>query len=68
MSQVNKLLGRVNNDLERPFLCTKEGYCYYTSFLEESKGLIEIKSLKFKDDELAAFKNYKALREKQSCC
>ncbi len=47
-------------------LRTRQGYRYYISFLEESKGLIDIEPLKFKDDALAAFQNYKALREKKS--
>ncbi len=47
---------------------TRQGYRYYISFLEESKVLIDIKPLKFKDDALAAFKNYKALRKNQSGC
>ena len=65
---MNELLGRVYSDLERLFLCTRQGYRYYISFLEENKGLIDIEPLKFKDDALATFKNYEALREKQSGC
>ncbi len=68
MSQVNEFWGRVNNDLEGPFPCTRQGYWYYIFFFEESKGLIDIEPLKFKDDALAAFKDYKALREKKSVC
>ena len=68
MSRSTEFLGRVHSDLEGPFPRTRQGYRYYISFLEESTGLIDIEALKFKDDALAAFKNYKALREKQSCC
>ncbi len=68
MSQVIEFLGRVNSDLEGHFPRTRQGYRYYISFLERSKGLIEIEPLKFKGDALAAFKNYKSLREKQSGC
>ena len=66
--QVNEFLSRVNSDLEGPFPCTRQGYRYYISFLEENTGLIVIEPLKFKHDPLAAFKNYKALHEKQSGC
>ena len=48
--------------------CTIQGYWYYISFLEERTRVIDIEALKFKDDALAEFKNYKALREKQSGC
>ena len=64
MSQLTKFLGCVHSDLERPFPRTRQGYRYYISFLEESTGLIDVKQLKYKDDALTAFKNYKALREK----
>ncbi len=66
MSQVTEFLGRVHSDLEGPFPRTRQGYRYYISFFEESTGLIDIEALKFKDDALATFKNYKALCEKQS--
>ncbi len=66
-SQVNGFLGQVNSDLEGSFPRTRQSYRYYISFLEEDIGLIDIEPLK-KDDALAAFKNYKALREKQSGC
>ncbi len=66
MYQVNEFLGRVHSDLKGPFPRTRQSYWYYISFLEESIGLIDIKPLKFKDDALATFKNYKALHEKQS--
>ncbi len=68
MSQVDEFLGRVHSDLEGPFPRTRQDHWYYNSFLEESKGSIDIESLKFKDETLAAFKNYKALYEKQSGC
>ena len=68
MSQSTEFLGRVHSDLEGPFPRTRQGYRYYISFLEESTGLIDVEPLKYKDDALAAFKNYKALREKQSGC
>ncbi len=58
----------MHSDLERPFLHTKQGYRYYISFLEECTSLVDIEPPKFKDNTLAAFKNYKALREKQSGC
>ncbi len=67
-SQVNEFLSRVYSDLEGPFPRTRQGYRYYISFLEESESLIDIEPLKFKDNALAAFKNYKGLREKQSAC
>ena len=66
MSRTTGFLGRVNSGLKGPFPRTRQGYRYYISFLEESTGLIDIEPLKFKDDALAAFKNY--LREKQSGC
>lgn len=65
MSQAIEFLNRVHSDLERLFLLTRQNYRYYVFFLEESTGLINIKALKFKDDILATFKNYKVLREKQ---
>ena len=68
MSQSTEFLGWVHSDLEEPFPRTRQGYRYYISFLEESTGLIDIESLKYKDNALAAFKDYKALREKQSGC
>ncbi len=68
MFKLYEFLSRVHNDLEGSFACTRHGYRYYISFLEESKGLIDIEPLKFKDDVLAAFKNYKALLAKQSGC
>ena len=37
-------------------------------FLEESTRLIDVDLFKFKDDVLSIFKNYKALRKKQSGC
>ena len=68
MSPVTKFLGQVYSNLEGLFPRTKQGYRYYISFLEENTVLIDIEALKFKDDTLAAFKNYKALRKKQSGC
>ena len=68
MSQSTEFLDRVHSDLEGPFPRTRQGYRYYISFLEESTGLIDIEPLKYKDDALAAFKDYKALRERQSGC
>ena len=66
MSQVTEFLGQVYSDLEGPFPRTKQGYKYYISFLEENTGLIDIEALKFKDDALTTFKNYRALHKKQS--
>ena len=63
-----EFLNRVHSDLERHFLRTRQGYRYYISFLKESTRLINIEPLKYKDDALAAFKDYKALCERQSCC
>ncbi len=68
MTQVNEFLGRVNSDLEGFFSLTRQGYWYYIPFLEESKGFIDIEPLKFKEDALVAFKNNKALNEKESGC
>ena len=68
MSQSTEFLDQVHSDLEGPFLRTRQGYRYYIFFLEESTGLIDVEPLKYKDDVLAAFKNYKALREKKSGC
>ena len=68
MSQSSEFLARVHSDLEGPFPSTRQGYKYYISFLDESTGLIDIEFLKFKDDALKAFKDYKTLREKQSGC
>ena len=68
MSQSTEFLSQVYSDLERSFSRTRHGYRYYISFLKESTSLIDIKPLKYKDDILAVFKNYKTLREKQSDC
>lgn len=54
--------------MEGFFLWTRHGYRYYIFFLEESTGLIDVEPLKFKDDAIAAFKNYRALHENQSGC
>ena len=63
-SQVDGFFGRVNSDLEGSFPGTRQSYRYYISFLEKSTGLIDVGSQKFRDDALAASKNYKTLREK----
>ena len=68
MSQITEFLGRVHSDLEGLFPRTRQGYRYYISFLEESTSFIDIEAFKFKNDALAAFKNYRALREKQFGC
>ena len=68
ISKTTEILGRVHNHLKGPFPRIRQDYRYYISVLEESTGLIDIEPLKFKDGALAAFKNYKALREKQSGC
>ncbi len=68
MSKSTEFLDLVHSDLEEPFLCIRQGYRYYISFFRKSTGLVDIESLKFKDDALADFKNYNALREKQSDC
>ena len=64
--QSTEFLGRVHSDLEGPFPHTRQDYRYYIFFLEESTDLIDIELLKYKDDILVTFKNYKTLREKQS--
>lgn len=66
MSQSMKFLDRVHSDLEGLFPRIRQGYRYYIFFLEKSTGLIDVGPLKFKDDVLPTFKNYKTLREKQS--
>ncbi len=66
MFKANEFLARVYSDLERPFRCTKQGYWYYIYFVKKSLGLIDIETLKFEDDALAAFENRKTLCEKQS--
>lgn len=58
----------MHSDLKGPFPRTRQGYQYYISFFEESTGLINIELLKFKDNGLATFKNYKALHKKHSGC
>lgn len=68
MSKSIEFIGRVHSDLKGPFPRTRQGYQYYISFFEESTGLINIELLKFKDNGLATFKNYKALQEKHSGC
>ena len=68
MSQIDEFLSQVYSDFEGLFPRIKQGYRSYISFFEESTGLIDIEAFKFKDDALAAFKNYKALHEKQSGC
>ena len=68
ISQSTEFLSRVHSDLEGSFPQTKQGYRYYISFLEESIGLINVELLKYKDNGLAVFKNYKALQKKQSDC
>ena len=68
ISQSIKFLYCIYSDLDGLFPQTRQGYRYYISFLEENIGLIYVKPLKYKDDTLAAFKNYKALGEKQSSC
>ena len=68
MSQVDEFLNWVNSDLEQSFPLTRQDYWYYISFLEDSTDFIDIEPLKFRDDALVAFRNYKALREKQSGC
>ncbi len=65
---MNEFLDRVDSDLEELLPRIRQGYRYYISFLEERTGLIDIKPINFKDDAVAAFKNYKALLEKQSGC
>ncbi len=64
MSQSTEFLGCVHNDLEGHFPQTRQGYWYNISFLGESKGFIDVKPFKLKDDALLTFKNYKALHEK----
>lgn len=68
ISQTIEFLGRLQSDFERFFPWTRQNYWYYISFLEESIDLIDIEPLKFKNNALAAFKNYRALRKKQSGC
>ena len=63
-----EFLSQVHSDLEGLFPRRRQGYRYYIFFLKESTGLIDIEALKIKDDVLAAFKNYRTLREKQSGC
>ncbi len=52
--------------MNEPFPCIRQGYQYYISFLEGSKSFIDIEPPKFKNDAVAAFKNYKALCKKES--
>ncbi len=64
MFQINKCLRQVNSDLEELFPRIRQGYVCYICFMEETRGLIDNEPPKFKNDALAAFKNYKALCEK----
>lgn len=64
MSESTKFLCRVHSDLERLFPWRRQSYRYYISFLEESKGLLNIQPLKFKDDVLDTFKYNIVLGEK----
>lgn len=64
ISLSTKFLGYVHGELEGLFPRMRQNYRYYISFLEESIGFIDVKPLKFKDNELSIFKNYKALRKK----
>lgn len=68
MSYITKFLGQVYSDLEGLFPQTKQSYKYYIFFLKENISFINIKALKFKDNILAIFKNYKALHKEQSSC
>ena len=68
MSQSTKFLDWVYSDLEGPFPRIRQNYRYYIFFSKESIGLIDIEPLKYKDDALAAFKDYKGLHERQSGC
>lgn len=68
MSQSIEFLGQVYSNLDGLLPQIRQSYRYYISFLEESKKLIDINLLKYKDDIQAAFKDYKALCEKQSGC
>ena len=68
ISKSSEFLGWIHSDLEESFPRIRQSYWYYIFFLEESIDLINVEPLKFKDDVLAAFKNYKALQKKQSSC
>lgn len=68
MSQFIEFLGQVHSDLKGSFPQTRQDYWYYISFLEKSTGLINKEPIEYKNDTLAALKNYKILREKQSAC
>lgn len=61
-----KFLGQVYNNLKSLFSWIKQGYRYYISFLEENIRLIDVKLLKYKDNVLITFKNYKALYKDES--
>ena len=68
LSKSFEFLSQVHSNMKEPFPQIRQGYWYYISFLKKSTSFIDVEPLKFKDDALAAFKNYKALREKQSGC
>lgn len=46
----------------------KQDYRYYIFFLKESKEFMDMEFLKYKNNALAAFKNYKALYKKKFAC
>ena len=64
ISQFTKFLGWVNNDLEVQFSGQNKAVDTTSFFLEKSTGFIDIKLLRYKDDTLIAFQDYKALCEK----
>lgn len=68
MFQSSEFYERVHSNLRRYFIQTKQSYKYYISFFVESTKLIDIEPLKYKDDALAIFSDYKALYKKQSGC
>lgn len=68
MFQSTEFLSQVYSDLKGLFFWTRQGYQYYISFLEKSISFINVELLKFKDNTFVVFKNYSALRKRQSGC
>lgn len=68
MSQSIEFLDQIHSDLKELFSKTRQSYWFYIFFLKKSISLINVESLKYKNDVLTILKNYKALREKKSAC
>lgn len=68
ISEVEEFFRRIYNDLERLFPFIRQRHRYNIFFLGENKELINFELLKYRNDVLSVFKNYKFFKEKQSDC